>query len=319
MFHMSSDSPLFRIQEELEAEGARRDRNVYQALQRYLPLYEAKLFHHFGHRWATYEAAGETRNFTPTEKQDEQCVVLPRYWVAHQEIQKRIDPKSRWLLAFRDVCRSTDERTAIFTAIPAVAVGHTAPLLCLPGRLETAAGLMACLSSFVLDYTVRQFVGGTHLSYSYLKQLPVLPPEAYTRPCPWDRGCTVASWLLPCTLELTYTAWDLQPFAQECGYDGPPFRWEEARRFLLRCELDAACFHLYGVEREDVAYILDTFPIVARKERAIYGEYRTQRVILEIYDALAAAMRTGEPYTSPLEPPPAQTDGGDQTLKSQVF
>ncbi|MFM7171638.1 MAG: hypothetical protein ACKO4U_01185 [Caldilinea sp.] len=313
---MSSDSHLFRTQKELEAEGARLERNVYQARQPYLPLYEAKLFHHFDHRWATY-AADETQDLTPAEKQDEQCVVLPRYWVALQEIQKRIDPKTRWLLAFRDITNSTNERTAIFTAIPAVAVGHTAPLICLSERLEAAAGLMACLSSFVFDYTVRQFVGGTHLTYSYLKQLPVLPPEAYTGPCPWDRGCTAAGWLLPRTLELTYTAWDLQPFAQDCGYDGPPFRWEEARRFLLRCELDAAYFHLYGVEQEDVAYILDSFPIVARKENALYGEYRTQRVILEIYDALAAALRTGEPYTSPLEPPPAQGAGGDQTLKHQ--
>jgi hypothetical protein len=220
-------------------------------------------------------------------------------------------------LAFRDICRSTDERTAIFTAIPAVAVGHKAPILLSEKFSSLLPMLQTALSSYIFDYVARQSVGGTSLGFYIVKQLPVLPPEAYTGPCPWDRGCTVAGWLLPRTLELTYTAWDLQPFAQDCGYDGPPFRWEEARRFLLRCEIDAAYFHLYGVEQEDVAYILDTFPIVARKENALYGEYRTQRVILEIYDALAAAMRTGEPYTSPLEPPPAQDAGGDQTLKHQ--
>ena len=36
------------------------------------------------------------------------------------------------------------------------------------------------------------------------------------------------------------TAWDLEPFARDCGYAGPPFRWDEARRCLLRAELDAA-------------------------------------------------------------------------------
>ena len=81
-------------------------------------------------------------------------------------------------------------------------------------------------------------------------------------------------------LELTYTAWDLEPFAKDCGYDGPPFRWDEERRFLLRCELDAAYFHLYGIARDDVDYIMETFPIVKRKDEAQHGEYRTKRVIL---------------------------------------
>lgn len=43
-------------------------------------------------------------------------------------------------------------------------------------------------------------------------------------------------------LELTEPAWDLKPFARACGYDGPPFRWVEERRFLLSAELDATCF-----------------------------------------------------------------------------
>ena len=46
-------------------------------------------------------------------------------------------------------------------------------------------------------------------------------------------------------LELSYSAWDLEPFGLDCGWSGPPFRWDEERRFLLRCELDAAYFHLY--------------------------------------------------------------------------
>ncbi len=94
-----------------------------------------------------------------------------------------------------------------------------------------------------------------------------------------------SSFLLPRVLELVYTAWDMQPLAQDCGYTGLPFRWYAERRFLLRCELDAAFFHLYGISRDDAAYILDTFPIVRRKDEKKHGEYRTKRVILEIYDA----------------------------------
>jgi hypothetical protein len=73
---------------------------------------------------------------------------------------------------------------------------------------------------------------------------------------------------------------------------------------LLRAELDAAFFHLYGVSREDTDHILDTFPIVRRKDEAQFGEYRTKRLILEIYDAMQQAMDTGMPYQTILDPPP---------------
>jgi hypothetical protein len=54
---------------------------------------------------------------------------------------------------------------------------------------------------------------------------------------------------------------------------------------------------------------LETFPIVKRKDEQKYGEYRTKRVILEIYDEMKQAMETGEPYRTRLEPLPA-----DQTV-----
>lgn len=48
----------------------------------------------------------------------------------------------------------------------------------------------------------------------------------------------------------------------------------------MRAEIDAAMFHLYGIGRDDVDYIMETFPIVKRKDVADYGEYRTKRLIL---------------------------------------
>ncbi len=138
-----------------------------------------------------------------------------------------------------------------------------------------------------------------------IKQLSIVPPNKYTSICRWHSFISLGDWIFPRTLELTYTAWDLETFAKDCGYDGPPFRWNEERRFLLRCELDAAYFHLYGIERDDVDYIMETFPIVKRKDEKEYGEYRTKRVILEIYDEMKRAMETGGPYETRLAPPPA--------------
>jgi hypothetical protein len=61
---------------------------------------------------------------------------------------------------------------------------------------------------------------------------------------------------------------------------------------------------LYGIERDDVDYIMDTFPIVRRKDEQRFGEYRTKRLILERYDAMAAAQAGGREYETPLDPPP---------------
>jgi len=87
-------------------------------------------------------------------------------------------------------------------------------------------------------------------------------------------------------LQLTFTARDTEPFARDLGDSGPPFIWDPARRWQLRCELDAAYFHLYGLTREETAYVMDTFPIVRRKEEAAHGEYRSKRRILELFDVM---------------------------------
>jgi hypothetical protein len=157
----------------------------------------------------------------------------------------------------------------------------------------------------VFDYIARQKVGGTDVSAFIVEQLPLLAPKIYASSAFWAQGMSIGDWLFPRTLELTYTAWDVEPFARDVGYDGSPFRWNPDRRFLLRAELDAAFFHLYGISRDDADHILDTFPIVRKNDEKAYGEYRTKRVILEIYDAMAEASRTGRSYQTRLDPPPA--------------
>lgn len=211
----------------------------------------------------------------------------------------------RWLLGWRDICRSTDERTVIASVLPLMGVGDKFLLMFPRQTPQLQACLLSNLDCFVFDYASRQKVGGTSLKYFTMKQLAVLPPKTYAQHCDWSPSDTLTAWLVPRVLELTYTANDLQGFAEDCGYTGEPFLWDEARRFLLRTELDAAYFHLYGIARDDVAYILDTFPIVKRKDEKEHGEYRTKRVILEIYDAMQQAIATGQPYQTLLDPPPA--------------
>jgi len=307
MFHMANDSHLFRTREDLEGEGWELRGNIFHRGEvRCLPLYEAKLIHHYDHRWATYDN-GETRDLTAAEKNDPDRVILPRYWVPASEVQARLAGKwdRPWLLGWRDITNTTNERTVIAGVVPLVGVGNNFPIILIgDNQAFWVAGLVINLSSACYDYIARQNVGGTHLNFFIFKQLPVLPPSAYTAAFAWLSGASLKDLLTPRILELTYTAHDLALFAQDLGYTGPPFRWDEERRFLIRCELDALYFHLYGINREDADYILETFPIVKRKDEQRYGEYRTKRVILECYDAMAQAQATGQPYQTILDPPP---------------
>ena len=170
--------------------------------------------------------------------------------------------------------------------------------------------MLANLNSFSLDFVARQKVAGLHLRGHYLAQLPIIPHHRYAEQVRWLSSVNLEDFIAPRVVELTYTAWDFEAFAEHCGYKAPPFRWDAGRSFALRCELDAAYFHLYGIIRDDVDYIMETFPIVKRKDEDEYGDYRTKRVILEIYDAMAEAIRTSQPYQTRLDPPPGPpTDG----------
>ena len=157
----------------------------------------------------------------------------------------------------------------------------------------------------VFDYITRQKLGGTNLNLFTVRQLPVLLPNVFEGPVPWSAEIG-STWISTRLLELVYTSYEMQAFAQYMSESRPPFQWDPERRSLLRAELDAAFFHLYGVSREDADYILDTFPIVRRKDEERYGEFRTKRLILEIYDAMQKAMDTGVPYHTIVDPPPGQ-------------
>ena len=161
-----------------------------------------------------------------------------------------------WLLAWRDICRNTDRRTAIASVIPLVGAGHTLPLASTSAGARYVACLTANLDSFVLDYVVRQKLGGTHLTYHVLKQLALLPPEAYDEATPWDPQLTLMAWMVPRFVELVFTAYDLESFARDLGWQGEPFIWEAERRALIRAELDAAFLHKYGLARHEAIDVL---------------------------------------------------------------
>ena len=104
--------------------------------------------------------------------------------------------------------------------------------------------MVANLNSLCMDFVVRQKAQGTHLNWYIVEQLPVIDPGDYDR----EFGDTTAREIVrDHVLCLTYTAYDMRPFARDLGYDGEPFRWDDEERRHLRARLDALYFHLYGL------------------------------------------------------------------------
>jgi len=273
----------------------------------------------------------ESRDVSLKEKQDSSFEPTSRYWVPEGEARSQLHKKgwrSDWLIVFRDICRSTDERTTITTCLPFVGTGNTCPIILLTAEpRERVAALLGNLNAVVLDFIARLKVGGSHLTYNYLKQFAVLPPAYYSS--------TDISFINHRVVELVYTSSALKPLARDLGCDGPPFPWDDGRRAILRAELDAWYARAYGLTRDELRYILDpadvmgpdcpseTFRVLKTNEMKRYGEYRTRRLVLEAWDRMERGeLPAPEPYDrrrsvhapSTMQAAPAASAATDQGL-----
>ena len=212
-------------------------------------------------------------------------------------LDRWMDSRSpRWLMGFRNIARSTDERSYIGSVMPRAGVGHSMPLISCDQSAELCACFLGLLGSMSFDYVVRQKLGGTNMTFGYVKQFPAPTPDQFAQ--------NDLAFIVPRVLELTYTAHDLQAWGQDLAtYDprpaaeqGQPFAWNPERRAQLRAELDAYYASLYGLTRDELRYILDpkdvmgpdypseTFRVLKDGEMRAYGEYRTRRLVLDAWD-----------------------------------
>lgn len=320
MLDMSNDSYLFRTYAQLTELGATLNGNTFTSIdgETYVPLYEGKMLWHYNHHYGTWSTEGERPNSINTPSEDElanpDSCIMPWYWVPLAAVKDRLlkydrdgnvvwEWKHKWLFAFRDVTNAMTERTFIIAPIPdAKGVGNTATLLyaergCMPG-----ASLYGMMSSLIFDYTTRQKIGGTHASINYVKQFPVLTPDQIPSTMQWQIVKRVA--------ELCYFNHDMDGWASELWEEmneeqraelpqlgaQQPWIYDPERRAILQAELDAIFAHLYGLNTEDLRYILDpedvcgkgcineTFRVLKDNEIRQYGEYRTKRLVLEAWN-----------------------------------
>lgn len=332
MFHMTNDSASFLKVDELREQGwtpaplNRWEKSAKGEKLTAVPLYVGRMVHQYDHRHASVVVNDENLQnaafgaaLSSAEKADSSALPQPQYWVPTSAVPA--DQRRDWVLSFRDIARATDMRTLIAAIVPGVEAGNKLPLLLPDPKTGSnyaafAPLLLATLNSFAFDYVARQKVQSTSVNWFILEQLPVIAPERFQERLPTAfakamRAAqlmnghhphpTVADFVIPQVLALTYTAWDMAPFARDLGYVDaqgavlPPFVWHEEERRTRLAALDAVFFYLYGLDAHDAAYIMDTFPIVREHDEKAFGSFRTQTDVL----AQLALLSPTEPRRSP--------------------
>jgi len=297
MFDHDAAAELFEQEESLAKMRLKLNANIFSlGKRRYLPLYEAKMVQMYDHRAATsvrdetnWARQGQTIDTTLTEHQNPEFSPLPRWWVSEKNIDIVMEGKQQpAYLAYKDVTSSTNQRTMIAAFVPYTATLHPIPLLLTEyGKLPIReCCLLANLNSFVYDFVARQKVGGLHLSFFIVDQIPTFSPDFYAQKCPWNKKQSLEKWISDRVLKLTCTSNDMIPLAKAAGLKPLVHKWNPVERLDLMAELDAAYFLLYGIERDDVEYILSTFTGAQKESETMFGPSSIFDRILNHYDHL---------------------------------
>jgi hypothetical protein len=297
MFHMTNDSHLFKRRDELEAQGwyPMGMNHWKKGEAETVPLYAGRMIWHYDHRTAgigvneeNQQVATVTDGSSLEQKMQPDFAPAPQYWVATSDLPEYCD--TGWFLGYRAISNPTNARTLIAAIVPMCAAGNSLSLL-LPNGItpqefsRLAPLILANFNSMALDYVTRIKMQWTNLNWYIVEQLPLIRPEQFEQ----KLGKTkIADFVRGEVLRLSYTAHDLAPFARDMGYAGAPFAWDENDRRHRLARLDALFFNLYGIGRDDAAYILDTFPIVRDQDEKAHGRYLTKELILAYMNAVAA-------------------------------
>lgn len=241
--HMSKSAHLFTdITTVLDGAVDPREPDVTLHLRArgYLPLHEGKTFHQYTDCW-------EDR---------------PRYLV-HIE---RIFDKPAWLeavryyrLSFREIASSTNERTGVFSLLPAgILCGHKAPCERDPAQRPSWKSLLLLAQgcTFVFDFILRLKVQVSVSSF-------------ILESCPLPRLHDDARrFLAHAALRLTCNHGGYAPLWREQLGDAwheptPAFTWPALgghdARLHVRAAIDAVVAHAYGLSRAQYEHVLSTF------------------------------------------------------------
>jgi len=242
--HMSKCSHLFTPARGIHSTSDVRQFVTHRRLLNdgYLPLHEGKTFHQYDDRWGD----------------------PPRYVVALEAIRDKASwwkPAQYYRLAFRDIARSTDERTGIFCMLPPGFVfGNKAPCERTPERRHAASALtlLAVANAFCFDFLLRTKVAAT-VNLFILESIPV-PSEALAGVR--SHFLAHAALRLTCNHEGYDALWVEQlgdVWRERGAARSYPVLADPGDRWALRAAIDAVVAQAYGLSREQYAHVLSGF------------------------------------------------------------
>ena len=301
-FHSKRDASLFSTADFLERMGAYPvDYKRYRkGNATWAPLYQGRMISQFNHRENSigFNPKNTKRPYvsikvSDSDRQNSRFFADPRHWIPTDELNRRVSGNHEWVVGFRDVTSATNERTVIATVMPYVGVGDTIGLLLDDGGFDasSAACLIANLNSMVCDFVAGRKISSSHVKKFMIEQLPMISPTGLGRRF---GNVTAKNLIRDHVLRLVYTAADLSAFAIDLGFQGKPFTWNSQVRLQLRARLDALFFHLYGLDEQETSYVIDQFPVLAKRDLKQYGQFLSKHLILNQYRALASGDVTSE-------------------------
>lgn len=307
MYNISSDSDLFdqNTLENLRGDGCDLGEDgIFRCGDKtYLPLWEAKFYQQYDHRFGSFEGIPEEKRFTrragtkrltPDEKKDPNKEIIPRYWLdqnTFEDKRETLDWYQDWIFSFREIARVTsDARTTIGTIIPMYPCVHKAPVITFDVEEPAEKGVLftTIFTSFTFDFALRQSLGGTSVSRYIIRQLPMPTPETIDAYNVLRDGneANLREYLLERGLELLWTSHSLDSLGEDLNNEDGPYIWDSEKRRGLRAEIEAAVAHVFGLDRSDFEYILDSFETLKDQERKEYGEYLRKTESLQAFDEM---------------------------------
>lgn len=259
------------------------DRELFTEEQIGLPVYEGRMVWHFDHRAKGYRSGrGRKAEWVDLSFSDPTKSIQAQWHIRREDVpQKVLERINSYRIGFCDVASPTNERSLVAAMIPPGCIaGHKVPTIMFrPNSLFASLVWLAVANSFSMDFLARQKVSLT-MSYTLLDSLP------FPRLNDDDPICHE---LARRALRLTCTGPEMNDLwnqMAETGLVSPkdapsPGITDEYEREVIKAEIEAiVATKLFGLTCDEIDYILETFPIVKRRDVKTHGVFKTKGTIL---------------------------------------
>lgn len=276
------------------------DRHLFTEDLAGLPVYEGRMVAHYDHRAKGYKSGrGRSAEWEEYPFGDPGKRIQPQWRVLEEDLPSKLgDRPFRYRIGFCDVASPTNERSLTAALLPGETIaGHKVPTITFPPEYEwSCLPWLAVADSFTMDFLVRKKVSLT-MSYTIMDSLPF--PRL-----PIDDPRVAA--LAPRVPQLTCASREMIPFWNSMAVHGwvepvpdsdpAPGISDPGRRLQLIAEIEAIVARdLFGLTADELDYVLETFPIVKRRDIQKHGDYRTKLLILDAYDTLEPMIEGSSP------------------------